>query len=157
MDLPLSPAISSSPTKEIISLHILNAFSFFVWECFYFPSSLVRGNKRCQQCLILKYVPLSTFIAIVKGSLTQAKAMHPCQVPDHVVRKTGIDTIISLSLSPLPLKRDLVVVDINTFDRNPRMTCWSTSTEILLVAGVLSVYLTAHYFNIMPFSLTYLI
>lgn len=73
--------------------------------------------------LNIKYVPLSTFIAIVKGSLTQAKAMVLCQVPDHVVRKTGTDTIISLSLSPLPLKRDLLLVDVSTFDRIPRMTC----------------------------------
>lgn len=55
--------------------------------------------------LNIKYVPLSTFIAVVKASLTQAKAMHLCQVPDHVVRKTGTDTVISLSLSPIPLKR----------------------------------------------------
>lgn len=73
--------------------------------------------------LNIKYVPLSTFIAVVKGSLTQAKAMVLCQVPDHVVRKTGTDTIISLSLSPLPLKRDLLLVDVSTFDRIPRMTC----------------------------------
>lgn len=73
--------------------------------------------------LNIKCVPLSTFLAIVKGSLTQAKAMHLCQVPDHAARKTGTDTIISLSLSPLPIKRDLVVVDINTSDRIPCMTC----------------------------------
>lgn len=73
--------------------------------------------------LNIKCVPLSAFIAMVKGRLTQAKAVHLCQVPDHPARKTGTDTIISLSLSPLPLKRDLVVVDINAFDRIPRMTC----------------------------------
>lgn len=40
--------------------------------------------------------------ATVKGTLTQAKAMHLSQVRDDVVRKAGTDTIISLSLSPLP-------------------------------------------------------